>query len=63
MTYLKSSAAAARLGVPYYTLHNLIRSGKVPPPQRDTSGDFVWTERDLARARRALSRRRGVRHV
>jgi DNA-binding transcriptional MerR regulator len=60
MLPLKSTAAAEALGVPYYSLHYLVRSGKVPPPARDTSGDFVWTERDLQRARRALERRKAV---
>jgi hypothetical protein len=57
MGYLKSSAAARALGVPYYRLFELIRSGKLPPPPKDTSGDYVWSEQDIEAARRALMAR------
>jgi hypothetical protein len=38
-----------------------MRYGKLEPPQRDTSGDFIWTDADLERARKALSLPRGRR--
>jgi hypothetical protein len=60
MPYLKSRAAAQALGISYYQLFELIRSGKLTPPAKDASGDYVWDGKDLQRARRALkaSRRR-----
>jgi hypothetical protein len=51
----KTPAAARELGVTVYRLHSLIRGGKLPPPQKDTSGDFIWTDADVDRARRALT--------
>jgi hypothetical protein len=59
MTYRKTPIAARELGVPYYTLYNLIRFNKVDPPLRDTSGHFVWTDSDLERTRKALA---AIRH-
>jgi hypothetical protein len=50
----KTPAAARKLGVTYHRLINLIRFCKIVPPQRDDSGDYVWTPADLERARRAL---------
>jgi hypothetical protein len=64
MPYLKSRAAAQALGITYYQLFELIRSGKLTPPVKDASGDYVWNAKDLGRARRALKpgrrRRQGV---
>jgi hypothetical protein len=59
---LKSRQAAARLKISYYRLISLLRSEKLPAPQKDASGDYIWTERDLENARRALDidRRRKV---
>ena len=56
--YLKSSAAAKVLGVPYYVLVGLLRSGRFDPPAKDTSGDYVWLDEDISRARTALAARR-----
>jgi predicted site-specific integrase-resolvase len=58
MTVLKSRAVAERLGVPYYVLFNLLRNGRLSPPSKDSSGDYVWTEEDVERARAALLARR-----
>jgi hypothetical protein len=55
VSYRKTPAAARELNVPYHSLINLIRYGKITPPERDTSGDYVWTDADLARARQALA--------
>jgi hypothetical protein len=65
MPYRKTPAAARELGVSYETLYGLLRYDKMAPPGRDTSGDYVWTDADLDRARRALaqSRRRGRKGV
>jgi hypothetical protein len=54
--YLKTPAAARHLGVTYHRLIGLIRFDRISPiPQRDSSGDYVWTADDLARAREALT--------
>jgi hypothetical protein len=52
----KTPVAARELGVSYNTLINLLRFDKIDPPGRDSSGDYVWTDGDLERAREALSR-------
>jgi DNA-binding transcriptional MerR regulator len=52
--YLKTPEAARELGVTYHRLMGLIRFGRINPPQRDGSGDYVWDEADIARAREAL---------
>ena len=56
---LKTPAAARALGVTYWRLVSAIRCGRLAPPAKDSSGDFVWTEEDLERARAALAVRKG----
>jgi len=51
----KSPIAAKELGIPYYRLIGLLRSEKLQPPQKDSSGDYVWTDDDLEAARRAMA--------
>jgi hypothetical protein len=63
MTYRKTPAAARELGTTYHKLIGLIRFDKIDPPARDTSGDYVWTDGDLERARRALEAPRPARVV
>jgi hypothetical protein len=55
MTHRKSPAAAKELGISYYRLIGLLRSEKVKPPRKDSSGDYLWSDQDLAAARVALS--------
>jgi hypothetical protein len=55
MPYLKTPAAADQLDITYHRLIGLVRFRKIEPPARDSSGDYVWTEADLERARRALT--------
>jgi hypothetical protein len=44
-------------GATYYRLVSALRSGKLdPPPAKDCSGDFAWTEADVEWARQALAR-------
>jgi hypothetical protein len=57
MPFRKTPAAARELGVPYFTLINLIRYGKIKPPTKDTSGDYLWRDADMDRARQALAER------
>ncbi len=59
MLFRKTSAAARELSVPYWTLIGLLRYGKIDPPGKDTSGDYVWTEADMSRARQAIAKRAG----
>ena len=51
----KSPVAARELGISYWRLIGLLRSGRLAPPAKDTSGDFLWSDTDMARAREALA--------
>jgi hypothetical protein len=55
LTLLKTGAAADALGVPESDLHYLVRRKRIPPPPKDSSGDYVWLPDDLDRARAALA--------
>jgi hypothetical protein len=50
----KTPVAARRLNIPYSRLMSLIRHAKIVPPQKDSSGDYCWTEEDLAAVRQVL---------
>ena len=54
MGWFKSRAVADQLGVSYWRLFGLLRSGRIAPPGKDSSGDFVWLPEDVERARAAL---------
>ena len=58
MKLLKTAAAAKELGVEYFGLFNLIRFGKLRPPAKDTSGDYIWSSADLDRVRQVLAAKR-----
>jgi hypothetical protein len=51
--------------VSYRRLWEQIRAGKMPPPAKNASGDYTWTETDLENARKAIvsdrRRRKAVR--
>jgi predicted site-specific integrase-resolvase len=51
----KTPVAARELGVAATRLHSILRSGKMPLPMRDSSGDFIWTDTDLTEAKRAMT--------
>lgn len=55
---LKTPAAAQAIPTTYLGLINLIRYGKIPRPPKDSSGDYVWSDEDLERARQAIKARR-----
>jgi hypothetical protein len=55
MTYQKTPAVADLLGISYSRLINLLRTRRLVPPQKDTSGDYVWTSEDVERARQVLA--------
>jgi hypothetical protein len=57
--YRKTPVAAQELGITYWQLIGLLRSGRLTPPGRDTSGDYVWTDADLTRARKAMAAQAG----
>jgi hypothetical protein len=57
MSWYKSRVVSNMLGVPYYTLFGLITRGRMAAPAKDSSGDFVWTDADVERARAALAAR------
>jgi hypothetical protein len=44
------------LEINYPALVYLMRYRKIPLPAKDGSGDFVWTDKDIARARAALAK-------
>jgi hypothetical protein len=56
--FRKSPVAARELGISYHQLVGLTRYGKITPPARDSSGDFVWGDADLERARLDLAKMR-----
>jgi hypothetical protein len=51
----KTPTAAKELGTTYHRLISLLRSEKLSPPAKDSSGDYVWSDADLEAARKALS--------
>jgi hypothetical protein len=53
---LKTSAVGDILGVRYANLFYLVRERLIPMPQKDSSGDLVWSEADIAAAREVLAR-------
>jgi hypothetical protein len=57
MDFLKTPVVAERLGIGYHLLFGLIRSRRLTPPAKDSSGDYVWTPADVARAREVLTGR------
>jgi hypothetical protein len=36
-------------------LYSLLRQGRLTPPPKDGSGDYVWSQHDLDNARAALA--------
>jgi hypothetical protein len=55
--FLKTPVAAQQLKVTYNQLINLIRYRRIPPPRKDSSGDYLWSEEDLAIAVQAMANR------
>jgi hypothetical protein len=52
---LKSPQVAKLIGCSYTHLMDLIRRDRVQPlPQKDCSGDYAWSDADVARARAAF---------
>lgn len=53
--FIKTPIAARLLNVPYTRLMSLLRNGKIDPPPKDTSGDYLWSEENLAAASTLLA--------
>ena len=50
--------------MPISLIDSLIQTGRMPPPAKDSSGQFVWSDADLANAREAMKidrRKKGFR--
>jgi hypothetical protein len=56
-TRRKTPIAARELGISYHRLSFLIRSGHIRAPEKDTSGDYWWTDADLDGVRQYLEAR------
>ncbi|HKB39263.1 MAG TPA: hypothetical protein VKD72_22685 [Gemmataceae bacterium] len=52
---LKTIQVVRKLAVSYGRVMDLIRHGRIPPPQKDVSGDYIWSPEDVERARVALA--------
>jgi hypothetical protein len=52
--YRKTPVAVRELNTTYHRLIGLVRFNKITPPGRDSSGDYLWSDADLAAAREAL---------
>jgi hypothetical protein len=59
----KTMGVARLLGVPYHVVITLVRSSKIPAPEKDEAGDFQWTEQDIERARQVIAARRKKREI
>jgi hypothetical protein len=55
LPFLTTQQAAKALGVSYGCLSSAIRRGRIPAPRKDPSGNFLWFEPDLKRARQGLA--------
>jgi hypothetical protein len=55
MARRKTPVAARELGISYHQLIGLIRYDKIAPPDRDSSGDYLWSDADLERVRSTLA--------
>ncbi len=51
---MKTRQVTTLLRTNYLALAYLIRRGTIPPPTKDASGDYVWGQDDIERARAAL---------
>ena len=55
MKVLTTTAVATELGIKYHRLISLLRAEKLNAPQKDTSGDYIWSDADINAARKALT--------
>jgi len=52
---MKTREVIQILGTTYNKLTTALCGGKLPPPRKDCSGDFDWTQKDIEALRKALS--------
>jgi hypothetical protein len=55
---LKTPAMCRQEKIGYYVVAGMLRSGRIDPSQKDSSGDYVWTAADIDRLRKALAERK-----
>jgi DNA-binding transcriptional MerR regulator len=46
------------LGIQHYVLLYLLKTGKIPEPERDSGGQRCWSPADVRRLRAVLDKRR-----
>jgi hypothetical protein len=54
-TYRKTMRAAKELNTSYWRLVGLIRTRRLTPPEKDSSGDYIWSDSDMERAKAAFA--------
>lgn len=54
MPFEKTTCVARQLGISYWRLLGFIRSGRLAPPPKDTSGDYVWSRAQIQAVRRLI---------
>jgi hypothetical protein len=47
----KTKDVARELGISVLKLRAMLQNEKLEPPPKDSSGDYVWTDADVERAR------------
>jgi hypothetical protein len=53
---IKTRDVAATIGVTIGALTHALRDGRVSAPQKDSSGDYVWTQEEISQAAAAIGR-------
>jgi hypothetical protein len=56
---MKTCELVRALGIRYTTITSLLRYGRLQPPPKDGSGDYVWAAADVDRLRLALAQSTG----
>jgi hypothetical protein len=51
----KTQEVAKEEGVPSYRILYLLQHGRLTPPPKDSSGDYVWGDGNVRRLRAALA--------
>ena len=57
VTYASTRQVAAEIGVRPMTLLRAVWDGRIPPPPKNSAGDFCWRRVDVRRAAEAFGRR------
>jgi hypothetical protein len=57
MAYLSTRQVARLLGVSASLLTRAVGAGRVDPPQKSPSGNYLWTPPDIERVSRVLARK------